>query len=363
MKRVLFLFLFVFVLKIFADDGNKIYDQGHAAKKEQMNAGYNNTARIDVRGAFDLFVVGKFIWWQPREEGLELAWDLRTTPPTPAEVESYGRPFKMEFDFHPGFKAGLGIHFGADDWTLYCEYTRLYTTDRKKRGIVEEDLLELFIQPFWSVNGLEGRDLFYVNGSWKLHYHMLDGILARPYYTGVKLTLKPFMGVRSGWITQHYNIHHKIFYSGTELETKVFTKSSSFLIGPRIGMDSNWLLGGGFKFLGNVAFSIFYQYFKTRYRETGFDPADVIQDFLIDKRDREKYFNPSLEISLGGGWGSYYGTDSWHVDITAFYDVAVFWNQNMIRRLKDMASDSISYDPNIGNLILHGATVSLRLDF
>jgi hypothetical protein len=363
MKKVFFLFLFILTFKVFADEEGRIYDQGHAATKEQMSGGYNNTARIDVQGAWDCFVVGKFIWWQPKEEGLELAWDLRTTPPTPSQTSSFGRPLKMEFDFHPGFKAGLGFHFGADDWDIYCEYTRLYTTNKRSRIVEQWELFQLFIQPFWSVDELDEGDLFYVKGSWKLRYHMLDGILARPYYAGVKLTLKPFMGVRSGWISQLYNIHHKIFYSEMELGAKVFAKSSSFLIGPRVGVDGNWLLGGGFRFLGNVAFSVFYQYFKTRYTEFGFEPTNVVQNFLISKRDREKYFNPNLEISLGGGWGRYYGTDSWHVDITASYDVSVFWHQNMIRRIKDIASNDITYDPNIGNLILHGATVSLRLDF
>ena len=37
-----------------------------------MIPAYNATARIDVRGSWDIYTTGSYIFWQPREENLEL---------------------------------------------------------------------------------------------------------------------------------------------------------------------------------------------------------------------------------------------------------------------------------------------------
>ena len=47
--------------------------QGHAAPKDQMQKKYNHPARIDVKGSWDYYISGSYIYWQPREDGLELA--------------------------------------------------------------------------------------------------------------------------------------------------------------------------------------------------------------------------------------------------------------------------------------------------
>ena len=79
-------------------------------------------------------------------------------------------------------------------------------------------------------------------------------------------------------------------------------------------------------------------------------------------REKKAYFNPNFEIALGMAWGSYFCDDNWHIDLLVAYEFHIFWYQNMMRKMLDgiLAFD---IDSTPGDLILHGLTVSLRLDF
>ena len=115
------------------------------------------------------------------------------------------------------------------------------------------------------------------------------------------------------------------------------------------------------RFFGNTAASLFYQHFQTELKiDTPVIPEVILFRVFSKKNEDKGYFNPNFEIGLGFGWGSYFYEDSWHIDIAASYEFHIFWNQNMMRKIKDT---SALEDPHVGNLILHGLTVALTLDF
>ena len=61
--------------------------QGHAAPKDQMQKKYNHPARIDVKGSWDYYISGSYIYWQPREDGLELAREANIQNPIDPEID------------------------------------------------------------------------------------------------------------------------------------------------------------------------------------------------------------------------------------------------------------------------------------
>ena len=338
--------------------------QGHSAPEDQMKKGYNHPARIDVKGSWDFYISGSYIYWQPRQDGLEFAREVvRSGEGREGSLTNYTF-VHMDFDYHSGFKVGLGGNFERDDWSLDFEYTRLYTTDHRSKILSDEpeDIALHFFFPFWS-NFPDQAPTFYAKARWKLHFNILDGILGRSYYVGTKLTFKPYVGLRAGWVDQKYRADYRhlvvAFYSNS--------KSDSWLLGPRIGLDTNWHFGEGCRLFGNTAASLFYQRFKTNIELVRLDLEEPILNFLRTMKEKEGYFNPNFEIALGLSWGSYFCDDSWHIDLSAAYEFHIFWDQNMMRKILDYNNVSgIGYnnsDPTPGDLILHGLTVSLRLDF
>jgi hypothetical protein len=348
----------------------KEYDstfQGHGASEDKIDKGYNHPARIDVRNSWDYYISASYIYWQPRQDGTELAREFLELEIVGWDLVRDNRLVHMDFDYHSGFKVGTGANFERDDWSLEFEYTRLYTTDNKSKTLSKDPLIlaDHYLSPFWRDNSLVdfGVFVYHAKGRWKLHFNVLDGILARSHYVGTKLSFKPYVGLRAGWIHQRYRAKYTWYNTGddTEYDTLTHSKSQSWLLGARLGLDTNWHLGEGFRLFGNTAASFFYQRFKTNINYDRAEVAGVVSGINVTMKEKEGYLNPNFEIELGLGWGSYFCDDNWHIDLLAAYEFHLFWDQNMMRKMIDYLS--YTADPTPGDLILHGLTVSLRLDF
>jgi hypothetical protein len=338
--------------------------QGHSAPEDQMKKGYNHPARIDVKNSWDFYVSGSYIYWQPRQDGLELAREIVEVQEGFLVLHVDNTFVHMDFDYHSGFKVGMGGSFERDDWSLDFEYTRLYTTDHRSKTLSDdpEDLALHYFVAFWAEEPRLST-AFYAKARWKLHFNILDGTLGRNYYVGEKLSFKPYVGLRAGWIDQKYRADYT--FTDFIYETPAYSnsKSDSWVLGPRVGLDTNWHLGEGFRLFGNTAAALFYQRFKTDVELVILDQEEPIENTLRTMKEKEGYFNPNFEIALGLGWGSYFCDDSWHIDLAAAYDFHIFWDQNMMRKILDYYNTGINSDPTPGDLILHGLTVSLKLDF
>ncbi len=319
---------------------------GHIDKTDHLMPGYNYPGRINVQGSWDLFIIGNFIYWEPREKGLELG-----IPSSSDMASRTGSVANMDFEYKPGFKVGLGLNFDHDNWVGFIEFTRLHMTigDKKTRP----DWASSF-QPSWFTSGQDANTTE-LKGRWKLDLDILDFELGRPEYVGQKLIFKPFFGLRGGWIDQTY-IATRIVSNIQSLNN---IKSRSWLVGPRAGIDTQWLLGAGFRFNGDIAASLFYQYFRnvTMKRQNYANPS--ILDANI--RNNEGYITPQIDMAIGLGWGKYFGKSKYHFDILANYELQYYFNQNMMRDLKNMFDSRVSSSPD--DLMFHGLTFAMRFDF
>ena len=361
MKRIIFPTILAALLAVVGlnaqqcNGDNDSYGQGHSMKEEQMSAGYNSPARYDVQGAWDYFINASFLYWQPRQKGVEVGTHIYPTTEGAVTV-SNNSIVNMDFDYHPAFKVGLGMNSDRDDWSVYVEYIRFYSTDSRSKSIPTTPAISAtnrLITPWVSMADSElGR---YIKGKWKVKMNLLDVELARAYYVGTQLTFKPFVGARGGWLDQVYHADIITYYGSADYTGYAHNKSDSWLIGLRVGVDTNWLLGSGFRFFGNTAASIFYQKFKTSIKDVRTSTS------TYKNHDKIGYINPNFECALGFGWGTYFSDNSWHFDLSAGYEFHIFWNQNMIRSLVDGVNTTI--DGNAGDLMLHGVTLSAQFDF
>lgn len=316
---------------------------------------YNAPARIDPACGIKAWVTGSFIYWEPKEKGIELGRHNEI-----ADLIIY-KKLHIDFDYHPGFKIGTGFSIYRDDWTLYLEYTRLKSSDSKT-----DDIGASFIDNTEQKNILESAWLFnsaqysFLKAKWKLNYNMFDLELGRPYYLGKKVIFKPNFGLRGGLIDQKIS-NKGIFIN---IETLIATeyirnnKSNSWIIGPRIGLDSDWLIGCNFKLFFNVAGSLTFQDFKTSYLETTVIPSNQ----MFSGKDKMKLITPNADFDLGLGYGKYFSNNAWYLDLTIGYDFHYFWDQNFMRNLNNFDSFNID-DTDIGNLTLQGLTITARIDF
>ncbi len=325
----------------------KLYDQGHAVQENQMLGAYNAPARIDVRNCWDFFITGSYIWWEAKEQGLEIGRFVTS------DANLYqGEIINHDSGYNSGFKAGLGWNTDFDDWQIYVEYTRLHSSSGKNyTAPLYAGTLPIY--PVWLNDAT--IPIANTHSKWRSNIDLIDLEFARPCYQGTKLTFRPHMGLRGGWIGQNFNVNY--IHTGADDWSK--NKSKSWLVGPRLGLDTNWIFGAGFRMFADFATSLFYQKYTTlKLTQQNTANAALAQNL---NNNNKSAINPYVECGLGLGWGTYFDNSNWHFDLSAGYEFHNFWNQNEMRGLNDSLNARTDGAP--GSLALHGLTITARLDF
>ena len=314
--------------------------QGYEAK--DLKGGYNAPGRIEICGEWDFFLKADYILWQPREEGIELGTYQYQAG------GSAGKVINQNFKFKSGFQVGIGGHSDDDDWTLALNYIWLRGTHKK--STTGDNFHPSLQSAALSVSAASQK--------WKPRFDILDFDWGRSYYMGKAVIFKPYVGGRAYWLGQ--KLRQNFRYAGDNHDTTPKVKSTSWAFGARAGVDTNWILDEGFRVFGNAAASLAYQKIKTRYTE--YTGSTLNHNY----RDKVGQITPNGELELGLGWGTYIDENRWHIDLTASYIFQVFWNQNSIRDLANIASDigtDVPHGASKGDLMLQGLTVSAKLDF
>ncbi len=313
------------------------FEQGYALRQNQMMAAYNAPARIDVRGSWDFYSTGSYIYWQPIEDNLE-SGVLYTGTPTAAK----GRVADLEFQYSSGFKKGLGVFGCHDNWDLYAEYTWL-------RSHAYQHIKVLPSQQFVSFWGPSIGAFTSAKSRWDVSFEIIDAQLARSYYVGSRLTFRPFFAGRAAWINQR---HSAFSYVTPKLFGYMHNHTHSWGVGPEVGITAHWLLGYGVRVLGTAEADVLY----TRYNLRLIQAAS--NELPISWSERHAYrLRPHTNLDLGFGWGTYIDNHNYHFDILGTYGFQVFWSQNMFRK-------SISNTALVnGDLYVQGVTGTVRFDF
>ena len=348
LASILLLATSVFASATYPEDSyNYRFDQGYPVDENHMIGAYNAQGRIDVCGDWDFYATGTFLLWQPKQQGLDVALVTPRTNPT----NNAAHNLNTDFDYDPGFKLTLGSFFSDDNWGLWAEYSRLHTDNSARR---KADPQIDTITNYWRI-GATVTNLTSIFSKWDLGLDILDLSLGRPYYIGTKLIFNPFIGGRVSWIDQKINVRTSTS-TGSKYETNV--SSDSWLIGPRIGINTNWLLAEGFRFFGNTSASLFYQNFKLTAKEYQDINPRV---YTINASEDQSNFNANVDLSLGFGWGRYFFRQKLHFDAIAGYELMLMWNQNLMRSFIEEIKNSVH--SNHGNLTPHGFIFATRLDF
>ena len=316
-------------------------------------AAYNAPAGIDTRCSWDVFVDATFTYWQPIMENLELGIPQDS-------LSEFSTIFNMDFDYKPGFKVAAGMMFDYDNWDLWAEYTWFRGTNSQTASVgIPAELATIQLAPAVITNDF----LDSLTRKWTLNMDLVDLLMGREYYVGTKLTFKSFFGARGAFIRQTLNDTYvgTVAIGGTAISGSGVQTNHSWAVGPRAGLNTNWLLGEGFRLIGNGAADILY----TRYTKLKNNTSLTITGSTTTLKFQQKntgYLRTHLEMEMGLGWGSYFDNNNWHFDLAATYGFQVFFNQNMFRQFVDDFAIRTSFVPN-GDMFVHGLNVTARFDF
>lgn len=331
--------------------------------------GYNAPAGTELLCAWDVFATGGLLYWHVSQDymdvGRSAAFTLGGAVPAPEAVTEY-----PDFDYKPGFKVGLGLNSSFDGWYLFSEYTWLHQETRHLSNSLPSTLAagdRVWIPNDWfsSLSVSSQAQAAALRTHWKLNFDMIDLGLCRPFYEGQYFTVRPNVQMRALFIRQLYRIDA---YNAADLAAPPafsLNRSQSWALGPAVGGDARWLLGGGFHMKGRLGFSLlFTRYLKLAHKEFDSSFAGAAAAPVNGSLAKYNCLRSITELGVGAGWGSYFADQRYHVNFSACYDFALLWAQNMMREtVSSLQSSLFGYPDPSGDLHLHGLTVDARLDF
>lgn len=352
--------------------------QGGGEPLKCCQGGYNAPASIDVtQSDIAFFLDGSFTYWYAGQDGMavsETGIFAGGTVYYPQNIDT----FFQTFDYKPGFKIGGGATF-AHEWSLFFEYTWFRGTNHSSSSVASGTAptagtsAALLGTNVWVVNDwfLQGTDASQalsgtqVRSSWKLSMDLVDFLASRPFYQARKLVVSPVAGLQLAFIRQWMDVsltELPALFSGAIPVQPIASKnhSSSWAIGPKMGVGAEYLSSYGIRFEGNFSASLLYTSYDVNHSEdaasTGFNAGPYTASYSDYTTIR-----PLLESGLGLGWGTYFCNQNYHIDFSADYDFKLLWSQNMMRKLLDDSLTGTS--PSSSDLYLHGLTLKARFDF
>jgi hypothetical protein len=169
----------------------------------------------------------------------------------------------INFGWDFGFRVGTSCNnVGCDQWGFSLYYTRFKTQSQNHGstqtliGIPSGFTLTpaLQFQLNWLFAGISWK------ASWNLIYNMFDFDLDHKYQVSRSLLLRPYIGIKGGWIHQKVDIHSGYPFTPVSppptVPAKERLKNNFWGVGPKAGLGSKWCFGAirdhSFYFLGDI---------------------------------------------------------------------------------------------------------------
>jgi len=350
--------------------------EGIPDPKTQM---INPPVRPIVKDGLGLFLQADALIWQASESNL--GYGVQNINGT--TFLNDGEILTPHFEWNWGFKAGLGYNTPFDGWDMFFQWTRFYTNNSEhgvsaeQNGVIyptyvnaELPLVIRGNQPGPVQSGFQGASSY-----WNLKLNLLDGELGREFHVRKWLALRPYAGLRSAWLRQHFHVNYMsgAVFSGTLLRPftgqtiSVHMRNNFWGLGPRGGVSSTWGFGEGFSAFGDLAPAILFGHFKIAQFETRTTVSPEEKRLSID----EEFFTAraTLDMVIGLCYESLLAEDRYCLKLQLAWEQHYFFNQNQLMKFPTTAGLGIGRDyeglfvTNHGDIDTHGVTISARFDF
>lgn len=312
-----------------------------------------------VRNGTGFFVTGEFIYWTVRQDHLAFAYS------TPAIVDPFvvpqgkGSVFHPDWKFEPGFKIGLGILFNHDGWDLYANFTwinicHFHNSTSLKPGFILRDFE-------WGRTTQSQNDndaIQNIHGKWSLHsFNVVDIELGRNFYLSSCLQMRPHFGLKGTWQEQKFFVTHNSLNVLNSEESINFSnhRMCYWGVGLRTGLDSSWHFSNCFSLFGEVAIAALWERFEVQAKVVEENLSLGTTSGFLHVENTFHTLKPVLELYMGLRFETWFCCDGFHVSLEAGFEEQWWSNQNQFF--------SFSSESRLGDLVLQGLTIKLRLDF
>lgn len=312
-------------------------------------------------------IQGEFIWWRAILDNFEYGLKDSAIITDPDNFPN-DRPHNFsirepKFEFDPGFRVAAGYDFGRDNWDVFLRWTWLHShpSDSVNAGDGNLILLETRVEPAAITQNFGGIALS-PNGkvNWGLHFNVLDFEMGYDYFFSHRFSVRPHMGVKASWIDMDYKVKYTaaaVLEGGTTDIRDLDAKGDSdyWGVGPCFGIDSYLHMGWGFSIYGQLAGSLLYGQFDTKYDQFDIEnPPDMIEVNIKIRQEDFYRLRSMVQMALGLEWAYCFSGD-YLLALHIGWETQYWWNQ--------LEMPFFGYFQPEGDLTFSGLDVGVRFDF
>lgn len=325
----------------------------------------NPPGRPQVKGGADLFVFGDLLYWNAHENGLSYAIENEGSNLNLSDAEVKNIHGKWNW----GFRVGVGYNLPHDGWDVSLTWLRFTDNGHKRVHAGRDD----FIFPV----GTHPADPISTNSTcekahshWRLNLNQLDLDLGREFFVSKWLTVRPHFGVRTNWIRQKWDSDYENFTPTIVIdppfpnEVDVELRDKWWGVGLEGGLDTQWGLGGGFSFFGNLTAAIIYGFhdFDNKEQDSPAFTRSLPNGKFVDLDNTYRISHPILDLMMGLRYDYMFSDDRFHVGLQVGWEHHVYFSQNQFPVFVDDVNQG-TFVRNQGDLTLQGWTFAARFDF
>lgn len=302
-------------------------------------------------------IFADFLLWWAKESGTD-NW-VQIIDVTSKASKGNIDILSVEFSCDPGFRVGIDCNLKYDGWDTQFYYTWFRTEG--KDGADRSEITSSFSGNFYIDNSngdsLTGPTYQKADISWRIFFNIFDWELGRCYWVSKYLSLRPFIGVKGGWIDQRIHSGWKdpnlpkeeLFHSATEN-----LRNDFWGVGPSCGLNTKWIVGHvhrhWFSLFGDFSGALMYGHWTFADVYQNDKPAKVSIDIGTISGAASMF-----RMMMGLGWDVAGHRDRFHFGLRIGCEMQVWLDQLQF------------YSFNTGRLAneltLQGMIVDLRFDY
>lgn len=299
--------------------------QSEAATPPQTPLTSYSSYRPEIeRQAF--YIGAEYLYWKLDESGMNYA--ITNNSPTaydPAnmrDVMSLVRNFhQVDFHYDSGVRGWLGYRVPDYFWEIEGEYTFYYTSDRQHvtrkpppLGILDGTFPEFTRSPIERASS-----------RFNFHYHTARLQLARPFFVGKTILIRPFFGMQGAWISQKW----AVTYTGGDGEKTFFQNNWDYEAGGiHLGLNSEWYIAYGLGLFMNGTLSSLYGNHRLL---CTMDPEIFTGGPFQKITPNEHRVAQALQLSAGITWGMAFDPIAFRILLG--YELNTWFNINELYRV------------------------------
>lgn len=304
-------------------------------------------------------VFGDVLIWWANESGAENWAQVFSTTDVGINVDV----LQVSFGCDVGFRVGIGSCISQDQWDTQLYYTRFRTQDKDGASTTGE-IASAYLGNFYIANDdgtKTGPAYQKARMKWTIDFNTFDWELGCNCCLCGDFSLRPFIGLKGGWIHQTIRTHWQTpifpspdpFFPPTPFDTGQETLKNDFWgIGPSAGLNTKWELCGFcshvFSLFGDFSGALMYGRwtFEDDYEN------NILEQVVIDVSS----INGAATMVrgfMGIGWD--FDCDTWCFALRVGYEGQIWFDQLQLYTLNSGRMNN--------PLTLQGGTIDIQFHF